>query len=81
MSKTVIGFQLGIAPASTRGYRHLNLFDIYKGKQVEKGNISMAVNLTFQDKERTLTDEIVDKQIESILKILDERLGVKLRDK
>jgi phenylalanyl-tRNA synthetase beta chain len=59
----------------------LNLFDIYTGKQVESGCISMALNLTFQDKERTLTDEIVDSQIETILKTLEERLGIRLRDK
>ncbi|MCD6216856.1 phenylalanine--tRNA ligase subunit beta [bacterium] len=59
----------------------LNLFDIYRGKQVEKGHISIAVNLTFQDRERTLTDEIVDERISSILKALEKSLGVRLRDK
>ena len=59
----------------------LKLFDIYKGKQIEKGSVSMAFNLTFQDPERTLTDEIVDERINVILKALKEAHDVRLRDK
>jgi len=59
----------------------LKLFDIYKGKQIEKGAVSMAFNLTFQDPERTLTDEIVDERINVILKALKENHDVRLRDK
>jgi phenylalanyl-tRNA synthetase beta chain len=58
----------------------LRLFDIYRGKQIEKGYLSMAFNLTFQDPERTLTDEIVDERINAILTALKEH-GVLLRDK
>lgn len=59
----------------------LKLFDIYRGKQVDKGHISIAINLTFQDRERTLTDEIVESQISNILNALKKNLGVCLRDK
>ena len=59
----------------------LRLFDIYRGKQLEKGKISMAFNLTFQDSERTLTDEMVDERIKAILTALETNLKVLLRDK
>ena len=37
----------------------VRLFDVYRGKQVEEGKKSVAFNLIYRDKDKTLTDEEV----------------------
>lgn len=55
-----------------------SLFDIYEGAQVKEGCKSMAYNLTFRNKERTLAADEVDKAMKKILNGL-EGLGIELR--
>ena len=50
-----------------------NLFDIYEGDQIEDGYKSIAYSLTFRDKERNLVDDEVNKAMERILKLLEEK--------
>lgn len=57
----------------------IHLFDIYQGKGIEPDKKSMAVNLTFQGKDRTLTDEEIDERIEKIKEALVESLSVEIR--
>ncbi|MDR3304909.1 MAG: phenylalanine--tRNA ligase subunit beta [Clostridiales Family XIII bacterium] len=58
----------------------VRLFDVYRGKQVPEGKKSLAFNLTFRGRDRTLTDEEVAKAIQKILKGLEEEAGAILRD-
>ncbi len=55
-----------------------HLFDIYEGEQVADGYKSVAYNLSFRAKDRTLTNEEVDAVMEKILAGLKE-LGAELR--
>jgi phenylalanyl-tRNA synthetase beta chain len=55
------------------------LFDVYRGDQIGPGKKSFAFNLTFQSESRTLTDKMVAKQQQTILKRLERDLGAKLR--
>ena len=55
-----------------------SLFDIYEGEQIKEGFKSMAYNLTFRNKERTLESEEVEKAMKKILNGL-EGLGIELR--
>lgn len=54
------------------------LFDIYEGSQVKEGYKSIAYNLTFEAKDRSLTDEEIDKAIAKILNGLNG-IGIELR--
>lgn len=56
-----------------------NVFDIYRGKGVDVGNKSVAINLIFQMADKTLTDEEVSLKTEKILKRLENDFGAKLR--
>jgi len=58
---------------------HLQLFDVYKGKGIESGSKSLALGLTFQTLERTLSDGNVDTALQKILTALGQQLGAKLR--
>jgi phenylalanyl-tRNA synthetase beta chain len=57
----------------------VRLFDVYRGEQVGTGKKSLAYSLTFQSNERTLTDKVVARQQDSIIKRLERELGAKLR--
>lgn len=59
----------------------VNLFDIYKGKQIKEGYKSVAYNILFRSNEKTLTDEELNSPMKKILKDLEEKLGAQLRDK
>lgn len=57
----------------------IEFFDIYRGKQIEKGKKSTAFKLIFQAADRTLKSEEVDVLQEGILKNLNDKLGAVLR--
>lgn len=59
--------------------KHINLFDVYEGKNLEEGKKSYAVSFVFQDNEKTLTDVQVDKIIEKLIDTFSKELGAKLR--
>ncbi|MDD2586051.1 MAG: phenylalanine--tRNA ligase subunit beta [Syntrophomonadaceae bacterium] len=55
------------------------VFDIYTGEQISEGLKSMAFKLTFQSKERTLTEDEINTSIDNILQNLKTRLQAQLR--
>lgn len=55
------------------------LFDIYSGKQIQDGCKSVAFTLTFQAKDRTLTDAEVEAATKNVLDKLQEQYNLKLR--
>lgn len=59
--------------------REVGLFDVYEGKNLEKGKKSYAVNFIFQDDEKTLKDQQVDKIMDAIRNDLEGKLGAVLR--
>ena len=58
----------------------VELFDIYKGKQVPEGKKSIAYAIAYRDENKTLKDEDVNKVHEKILRSLEYKLGATLRD-
>jgi phenylalanyl-tRNA synthetase beta chain len=55
------------------------LFDVYEGKGVGENYKSMAYHFVYQNKERTLVTEEVDKAHEKLVKILKEKFGAEVR--
>ncbi len=56
----------------------IELFDVYKGKQVESGKKSVSYSIVMRSHEGTLTDEQADSAMKRVLKALSE-LGAELR--
>lgn len=56
----------------------LEIFDVYRGKQIPDGKKSVAFNLTLRAEDRTLTDEECEAAVKRVLKAL-EPVGVSLR--
>jgi phenylalanyl-tRNA synthetase beta chain len=59
--------------------REARVFDVYRGEQVGEGRKSVAIHLSFQSPERTLTDEDAAELREKIVAALAERFGADLR--
>ena len=58
----------------------VEIFDIYKGKNIEDDKMSIAFSLTFEDNKRTLTDEEVSVLFEKIIKDVTLKYKAVLRD-
>ena len=59
----------------------VNLFDEYKGKNMEDNKKSFAVSFTFNDSKKTLTDKVIDKIMEKLTEKYKSELGAVIRDK
>ncbi|MFA7658283.1 MAG: phenylalanine--tRNA ligase subunit beta [Candidatus Gastranaerophilaceae bacterium] len=61
-------------------FKGCEVFDVYKGENIEKGFKSIAFRIKMQDEQSTLTDEIVDVQMKSVQESLKKNFeGVTLR--
>ncbi|MGD2026382.1 MAG: phenylalanine--tRNA ligase subunit beta [Anaerolineales bacterium] len=58
----------------------VRLFDVYRGEQLGEGKKSLAYSLTYQEEDRTLTDDEVARLRNKIVKRLERELGAQLRD-
>lgn len=59
--------------------QEISLFDLYQGPNLPAGHKSMALSLTYQSSEKTLTDEEVQASHDAICKALVEKLQIKIR--
>ncbi|MDF7639149.1 phenylalanine--tRNA ligase subunit beta [Lactobacillus sp. ESL0791] len=57
----------------------LRVIDVYQGSHIENNKKSLAYNLTFLNKEDTLTDEVVNKAMTNITGHLEEEIAAKIR--
>jgi len=59
--------------------QEVGLFDVYEGKNLPDGKRSYAVSFILLDKDKTLTDKLVDKTMGKIQMSLEKELGAELR--
>jgi phenylalanyl-tRNA synthetase beta chain len=59
--------------------KSVRLFDVYQGPGIEAGQKSLALGLTWQHPERTLTDDEVNQWVEEVVKDLSQNAGASLR--
>ena len=73
------GVEAAVRSAGGPLLRDVAVFDVYRGEALGAGRRSLAIRLTFQAEDRTLTDEEVRPIRETIVKGLAERFGATLR--
>lgn len=59
----------------------INVFDVYTGDKISEDKKSIAFNLVFMDRTRTLTDEEVGEQFNKIIEKVCNEYNAQLRDK
>lgn len=60
---------------------NIELFDLYTGDKLDSNKKSLAYNLTFNDKDNTLTDEVVMPIFNKIIDDITKKFNAELRDK
>ncbi|MBR2988671.1 MAG: phenylalanine--tRNA ligase subunit beta [Clostridia bacterium] len=59
--------------------KSVELFDVYKGEQIESGYKSLAFSLKLQSQEKTLVDSEIQEFINGVITALGQKFGAKLR--
>jgi len=59
--------------------KNVNLFDVYKGNNIEDGKKSYALSFILQDNDKTMTDKDIDKAMNKILDSFIKNFNAKLR--
>lgn len=59
--------------------RHVEIFDVYTGENIEEGKQSIAYSLHFQHPEKTLTDEEVEQSYQEVITLIDQTYGAYVR--
>ena len=71
--------EAAIAEVGGEYLKQIELFDIYEGDRIEAGKKSLAYNLVFRAKERTLKAEEVSAVVETVKETLNQKFGIVLR--
>ncbi len=69
-----------IKEAGKKLLKNVEIFDVYTGDNVSENEKSVAIKLYFNDIEKTLETEVVNKRVDKIVTSLENKLKVKLRD-
>lgn len=59
--------------------RSVSLFDVFESEKIGAGKKSMALNLVFQDEEKTLTDTETEKMVNTLIQALEKQLEAEIR--
>jgi phenylalanyl-tRNA synthetase beta chain len=57
----------------------IKVFDVYEGDNIPKNQKSIAISLTIQSLEKTLTDDHLEKINNSIIETVENKTGAKIR--
>ena len=57
----------------------VKVFDVYQGENIPEDKKSIALNVTIQSSEKTLTDEDLDKINQLIISTVETKTGAKIR--
>ncbi|MEQ8803455.1 MAG: phenylalanine--tRNA ligase subunit beta, partial [Haliea sp.] len=60
--------------------RELRLFDVYEGKGIDPKRKSLAFGLTFRDRSRTLSDDVVNQAMDQVIDSLEKNYNAELRN-
>ncbi|MBL6447847.1 phenylalanine--tRNA ligase subunit beta [Fulvivirga sp. 29W222] len=62
-----------------RFLRSINVFDVYEGENIDKDKKAYAISFILQDKEKTLTDKVIDKTMTKLMSSFESDLGAIIR--
>ncbi|WGS64232.1 phenylalanine--tRNA ligase subunit beta [Marinitoga aeolica] len=68
-----------ILKAGKKLVEEIKIFDVYKGKNIEEGKTSITITVTYRAKDRTLTDDEINRVSEKTIDMLRNELGIEVR--
>jgi phenylalanyl-tRNA synthetase beta chain len=79
-SGDLVDHALAQAKTLAKSLESVQLFDVYQGKPIPKGQLSLALSFHFRDIERTLTDAEVQEQFDGLVQSLKQKFELQLRE-
>jgi phenylalanyl-tRNA synthetase beta chain len=71
---------LALAQKTERKFiKEVNVFDLYEGPNLGKDKKAYSVKFILEDKEKTLTDKVIDKTMNKLMKAYENELGAIIR--
>ncbi|HPI54970.1 MAG TPA: phenylalanine--tRNA ligase subunit beta, partial [Chitinophagaceae bacterium] len=71
--------QTAVKQAKSKLLQEVQLFDVFENEKLGAGKKSYAINLSFYNAEKTLTDSEVETEMSLIIKSLEQKLGAAIR--
>lgn len=59
--------------------KKINVFDVYEGDKIGQDKKAYALTFTLQDNNKTLTDKIIDKTMEKLMQVYQDKIGAIIR--
>lgn len=59
--------------------KKINVFDVYEGDKIGHDKKAYALTFTLQDNNKTLTDKIIDKTMERLMQVYQDKIGAIIR--
>lgn len=59
--------------------QRINVFDFYEGKNIDENKKAYALSFILQNKQKTLTDKIIDKTMNRLMSVFESDLGAIIR--
>ncbi len=59
--------------------QHIHLFDVFRSEKLGAGKKSFAMNFTFGDAEKTMTDSMIDENMQQIIQAIELQTGSEIR--
>jgi len=60
--------------------KSFDIFDYYMGEQVPEGKKSLAIAMTFQAQDRTLTEQDITPVVDALIQVLESTLNIQVRE-
>ena len=71
--------QTAVKQSKSKLLQSVNLFDIFESEKLGKDKVSYAVNFSFYDNQKTLTDVEVEAEMKAIIHSLEKNIGAVVR--
>ncbi len=71
--------EAAVATVKLPKLQSIRLFDIFESDKLGEGKKSMAINFTFMDEEKTLTDKETDAMMTKLTQAFEQQLGAEIR--
>jgi phenylalanyl-tRNA synthetase beta chain len=68
-----------VQKAKLQKLQSIRLFDVFESEKLGEGKKSLAVNFTFADEEKTLTDKEIEGFTNKLIKAFEEDLNAEIR--
>ena len=59
--------------------KSVSLFDVYEGDKLPEGKKSYALNFVLEDREKTLTDPVIDRTMGNLIREFERQAGAQIR--